>query len=289
MTGGDFPHSISATRAILKQVDIEGAYVLDIGAMEGFFSILSCRRRAAAVMATDRYDYRDKVALVQRTLGVEFEYAPGLALNQVHARIQEVWGRLADVVILSGVLYHMFDPMGGLVRVRGLVRPNGLVIVETVAAVSDTSRLLWNDPLTIYGPGTYFVPTTAALGSMMPFVGLTPIDCRYFVFGSHEGLPLCRIAVCCRAVGIPALSDPLPLYALGQYAWYADYVKMDFGEFLDLQALGSQDCATVGYRAESGFEAGDGSENPLRKENVFERSALEADPKSTRLGLNDVF
>lgn len=290
VTGGEFPHSIPATRALLKGIDLECTHVLDIGAMEGFFSVLACRRGASAVIATDRFDFSDKVALVKRTLGVDFEYAPGLGLHQVGKFLERSWGRLPDVALFSGVLYHMFDPLAGLTRVRGLVRLNGLVIVETVAAVSDTASLLYNDTFWVYGPGTYFVPTTAALGSMMSFVGLAPIDCRYFVFRKHDDLPLCRIAVCCRAVDIPVLSDHAPEYAQGQNSWYPDYAKFDFGEFLDLTELDSGVRSAVGYRAETGFptEVAPG-ENPLQSERFWGRPELQVDARSARLHLNDLY
>ena len=290
VTGGDFPHSIPATRALLEKIDLECMHVLDIGAMEGFFSVLACRRGASAVIATDRFDFSDRVALVKRTLGVDFEYAPGLGLHQVGKLLERSWGRLPDVILFSGILYHMFDPLAGLTRVRGLVRLNGLVIVETVAAVSDTASLLYNDTLWMYGPGTYFVPTTAALGSMLSFVGLAPIDCRYFVFSKHDDLPLCRIAVCCRAVDIPVLSDHVPDYARGQYSWYQDYAKFDFCEFIDLAKLDSDVRSAVGYRAETGFPTGivDGK-SPLQRENFWGRPDLLVDEKSARLHLSDLY
>ena len=290
VTGGNFPHSIPATRALLEKIDLECMHVLDIGAMEGFFSVLACRRGASAVIATDRFDFSDKVALVKRTLGVDFEYAPGLGLHQVGKLLERSWGRLPDVILFSGILYHMFDPLAGLTRVRGLVRLNGLVIVETVAAVSDTASLLYNDTLWMYGPGTYFVPTTAALGSMLSFVGLAPIDCRYFVFSKHDDLPLCRIAVCCRAVDIPVLSDHVPDYARGQYSWYQDYAKFDFCEFIDLAKLDSDVRSAVGYRAETDFPTGivDGK-SPLQRENFWGRPDLLVDEKSARLHLSDLY
>ncbi len=290
VTGGNFPHSIPATRALLEKIDIAATHVLDIGAMEGFFSVLACRRGASAVLATDRFDFSDKVALVKRSIGVDFEYAPGIGLHQIPKHLQRCWGRLPDVVLFSGVLYHMFDPLAGLTRVRGLVRHNGLVIVETVAAVSDTASLLYNDTLWLYGPGTYFVPTTAALGSMLSFVGLAPIDCRYFVFSKHDDLPLCRIAVCCRAVDIPVLSDPAPEYAQGKNSWYQQYARFDFGEFIDLAELDSDVRSTVGYRAETGFptEIAPG-ENPLQRDNFWEQPDLQVDEDTARLGLNDLY
>lgn len=143
-TGAPFHHSTPASREILKNVDVADAYFLDIGAMDGFFSILAARRGATRIIASDRLDLTRKISLVQRSLGVSFEYAPSIGLNKLGERLQRSWGRFADVVMFSGVLYHMFDPMAGLTRVRGFVRQGGIVIVETVAAITDEALLQFN-------------------------------------------------------------------------------------------------------------------------------------------------
>ena len=40
-----------------------------------------------------------------------------------------------DVVVFSGVMYHMLDPLGGLAHAHSLVRDGGLLILETSAII----------------------------------------------------------------------------------------------------------------------------------------------------------
>jgi hypothetical protein len=262
---------------------------LDVGAMEGYFSVMACRRGASSVLATDRYDLSTKIGIVQRMLAVHFDYAPNTHLDGNAARSRQHWGRLADLTIFSGVLYHTLDPMAALARVRGMVRKNGLVIVETVAAISDEESLLYNEGFWMYSPETYFIATTGALGAILPFLGLKPIDCRYFTLQERNGVPLCRIAICCRAVDIPVLASPPPAYATGVNAWFLSYAKLDLMEFIDLETLDCDEPSTIGYRSVAGFDASTPDDvNPLQSANL-ERPGLVTDPKRTRLGLGEAF
>jgi hypothetical protein len=270
----------------LKGVALEGVRVLDIGAMDGLFSILAKRRGAKSVIATDRYDFSNRVAFVQRAIGTEFEYGPGLPIDHIGDHLNQRWGYARpDLTIFSGVLYHMFDPMAGLTRVRGLMPVNGLAIIETVAVVSDEASLLYNDGFWMYGPGTYFTPTTAWLGHVLPFLGLQPIDCRYFAFGYRHDRPLVRIALSCRAVEIPVLSKPEPEYATGPNAWFVEYAKLDFSEFIDVKSLARSGMSDVVYRSSTKLAP----DALTTSTSFYGRSELEVDPAAYRLSLSDQF
>jgi hypothetical protein len=157
--------------------------------------------------------------------------------------------------------------------------------------VSDDSVIHYDDDFSIYGPSTYQIPTTAALGSMLRFVGLEPIDVRYFTFARIEGNRLCRIAVCCRAGKPPVLSNDPPWYATGEHEWYAEYARGDFGEFLDVdEAFGDSGLEAVGYRCESGYESGQDPDvaSPLPMDAFYNLPGMKVRGDWTRLGQNDV-
>lgn len=279
-TESPYGHSPPATRGVLKNVDVSGMSILDIGAMEGLFSILPARRGAARIITTDRLDLSKKIDFVKRALDVKFDYQPNLALAKVRDVVLGKWGQLPDLTIYSGVLYHTFDPTGDVIRVRGLTRCGGIAIIETVAAISDEAALLYNNDFWIYSPGTYYIPTTGWLASMLPFAGLKPIDCRYFSFGERNGRTLCRIAVACRAVDIPAITKPLPKYATGDTSWYANDAVFDFGQYVDIGQLGGAS-SRIDYSATLDFQ--------LSAIGLAAGGELVVDPNWNSLALTDIY
>ena len=91
--------------------DLSGKSVLDIGAWDGFFSFEAERRGAARVVALDSYVWRsplfgrDGFDLARRTLDSKVE--------DVELEVLEIGPEKLgtfDLVIFSGVLYHMRHP-----------------------------------------------------------------------------------------------------------------------------------------------------------------------------------
>lgn len=282
----NFGHSTPATREVLRLCDIKGADVLDIGAMEGFFSILSWRRGAKRIIATDRWDNTDKISIVKHFTGAQFDYAPTTSTLDLRDKVLAKWENLADVVIFSGVLYHTLDPTGILIRVRDVAKKNGIVIVETLAIASDEAKLFYNNGW-IYNAGTYYIPTTGWLGFMLPFLGLSPVDCRYFkVESGKKDLPTIRIALVCRAVDIPAITPPLPNYATGSMAWYANDAKRDFGEYLKIPLDTSE--SQVGYKSQTGLTK-DASGNSISLSSFWKKKDFIVDHSHYKLGLDETF
>ena len=148
-TSGRDHWAVAQTRDLLRRVDVEGgggdgdgARCLDVGIQEGLVTILLERRGAAEVVGYDRLLRRPRLALVQQALETGFELVGG-------SKLQELPGALGprqafDVVVFSGVLYHMFDPFGGLAAVRGLVRDGGICVVETTTAFDDNEAMHFN-------------------------------------------------------------------------------------------------------------------------------------------------
>src|SRR5919198_2451477 len=147
-TNGLNPIPVAQTRELLRHVDVEaggedgkGARCLDLGLQEGLVDILLERRGAAEVLGYDRALRQSRLALVQRALDTKFDLVGGMKLQDLPAALSEEGRAPFDVVVFSGVLYHMFDPIGGIATARGLVRDGGICLVETAAVFEDSDAM----------------------------------------------------------------------------------------------------------------------------------------------------
>ena len=136
-TNGRRYPNVLPTWKLLKRVDLRGLDVLDIGTMEGMFSVLAARA-GARVTSYDRGDLSDRIALVEEAYGVDFDYHAGQPFHEFARGVH----RTFDVVLFSGVLYHTIDPTVFLYMVRTLyLKPGGLLLFESSAAVSSDAAL----------------------------------------------------------------------------------------------------------------------------------------------------
>lgn len=205
--GSDF-RNIALTRAMLRGAAIEGRRCLDIGAMDCLVSLLLHRRGAAHVAAHDIQPRPTHVDFLRRVLGLEVSYHDE-PLVELAGALRRAGLHPFDVVVFSGVLYHMFDPFAGLATVRGLVRTGGIVIVETSALVHD-EHSAWFNAGGRFFPGTnYWQVTLPCLDYMLRFLRLAPLDCAWFEHprSKHSPHPICRIAIACRATA-EVLAEP---------------------------------------------------------------------------------
>jgi 2-polyprenyl-3-methyl-5-hydroxy-6-metoxy-1,4-benzoquinol methylase len=105
---------------------LTGKRVLDIGCNAGFYSFVAKLRGAASVLGLDRQEhYIDQALLMRQILGVDvdFRQSDGHDLN----------GHIGvfDVVINTGVIYHLQNPMDFLTKISGLTRE--MMYLETEA------------------------------------------------------------------------------------------------------------------------------------------------------------
>ena len=180
---------------------------LDIGTMEGLIPCL-LEKRGAQVVAYDRTDRQKYINYVKEAYNVEFEYIKGSYLNDLPEILRKKEKKAFDIVIFSGVLYHMFDLLEGLSIVRRLVRNGGIMIIETAAVATNTMSMYFNAGGRINEKKTtYFLPSLDMLDYMLRFFGLKALDVIYFKRGSRgkTDLKIVRVGIACRAV-----SNPLP-------------------------------------------------------------------------------
>ncbi|XWN32424.1 MAG: methyltransferase domain-containing protein [Devosia sp.] len=199
--GGGFTN-VLATQAVLERVDFEGTEALDIGTMEGRFSTLMTRA-GATVTAYDRLNFTDRIKLVQEAFGVDFDYRPGRPFGAFATTIDKQF----DFILMSGVLYHVIEPMLFLHWTRNLIRRNGAMVLETAAVLEEEASLYFNDRGR-YGPATnYFQPTTGWLDYVLRIMGFVILDAEYVV--THKplakGKTVVRVSLLTQFLGEPAI------------------------------------------------------------------------------------
>jgi 2-polyprenyl-3-methyl-5-hydroxy-6-metoxy-1,4-benzoquinol methylase len=230
--------NIICTRELLRRLDPAGCDVCDIGTMEGLVPILLKRRGARSVVALDAFDFTAKVHLVQHWCGQSFEYYPRTSLSR-STRLLSDRATLStflteqhpamgfDIVVLSGVLYHVFSPLHVLGLARTLLKEGGLLLLETAVSLRDGYSQDWvfRGDKWIYpsGTNTWFL-TLRLLDHFLRFVRFKAIDCVHSM--SFEGTT--RVAIA--AVAVP---DPLPLRAEAE--WFLKTTQnFDYNEIVDV-------------------------------------------------------
>ena len=103
-------------------------------------TLLLERRGAAEVLGYDMLLRSDRLDLVKEALGADFGLIGGIDLADLPPAMIAAGHDPFDVVVFSGVLYHMFDPLTGLAVVRGLVRDGGICLVETATVLTTRRR-----------------------------------------------------------------------------------------------------------------------------------------------------
>lgn len=198
----DQPHqNIALTRALLREIDLHGLDCLDIGTQEALLPVLMLREGAASVTAYDRWSLNSRIDRVKLAYSVDFEYLHGFPLTELTTKLTEVDSELFDVVVFSGVLYHLINPLGLLAIARSRCRVGGLFIIETAIVHSQEMLLHFNAGGELYGPyANYFLPTTACLEYFLHMLCLKPVAAIQLENGQE---PIKRVALACRSMSSP--------------------------------------------------------------------------------------
>jgi 2-polyprenyl-3-methyl-5-hydroxy-6-metoxy-1,4-benzoquinol methylase len=241
--GANYPN-VALTRAAIGRMDLAGTRCLDIGAMEGLVTTVLCRRGAAGVVGYDRWKHREKIAAVRHAYGAPFEYVDGIPLRELPSAFRRAGHGPFDVVVFSGVLYHLFDPLGGLATARALLRENGLMILETSSVITHEAAFLANVRKHM-GGHSYLVPTIPAVEYFARFLRMRILDCEYIL--SHRvpasGLVVARLCLVLRATDDHTLDEDDPF--MGERM----YIASDTAEYVDWDWVRS-DAPPVPYSAE---------------------------------------
>jgi tRNA (mo5U34)-methyltransferase len=160
--------------------NLSGKTFLDIGAWDGFFSFEAEKRGAARVLATDSFVWDGKVPghsqegflAAREQLNSKVE-----ALRIEPLDISPATVGVFDVVLLSGVIYHMKHPWLLLERAASVTRE--LLIIETETDLNLTRRAA----IAVFSRGeladdttSWCAPNIPALRTMLHEVGFHRVD-----------------------------------------------------------------------------------------------------------------
>src|SRR5262249_7329636 len=145
--------------------------VLDIGCRDGLFSFEAEKMGAAEVIGIDN----DPSVAAIRFLIPYFKSKVQMHELNVYDLLPTTFGKF-DVVIFSGVLYHLRYPFWGLKLVRDVVKDGGTLLLETAVYVDDNKYPLLFCPVgaeSPYEPTSCTFFNTKALTDTLYSLGLT--------------------------------------------------------------------------------------------------------------------
>ncbi len=182
VTRGWDTHTASRLKSLHFPESLAGKSFLDIGAWDGFYSFEAERRGAARVLATDGFIWAGK----GWSSKAGFDLAHKLLHSKVESQVISVYditpqtvGQF-DVVLFSGVLYHLEDPYLAIRNVASVTKE--LLILETHTDLEFKRR-----PAIAFYPGAelngdptnWCGPNTAAVKAMLSSCGFTDVEVVY--------------------------------------------------------------------------------------------------------------
>lgn len=204
-TDGTKRKNLALTRNLLRNVQLKGQDCIDIGTAEAVLPVLLKRGGAETALAYDRIDSSEKIATIQNAYQVDFEYIHSLLLPDLQTALMNRQGtKFFDLVVFSGVLYHLFNPLGLLALARSFCKIGGLFLLETCVCHDAKEKLVFN-AAGLHGPN-YFYATTAWLDYCLRMTGLEPLHVIYN--GPLAPEEVCRMAILCRSHPEPIPLDP---------------------------------------------------------------------------------
>lgn len=210
--------NIAATRTALDAVDVTNHSVIDLSTMEGMFSTLLAKR-GAVVTATDIIDCGARISLLKKGHGVDFLYIPHVPpdnqseymfkfqtlnsysqMKPLKAFTHTPYGY--DVVLSSGVMYHVLSPLHYILQLRKIVKLGGMVILETACAINDEIEMYHdyrNDAFVYGGRCSWFI-STGALDLFFRAAFLKPLGFCYVRSQVKSDLNVVRLGIVAQAV-----------------------------------------------------------------------------------------
>ncbi len=153
--------TLPIVRRFLQRIDFTDQRVLDIGTQEFVTPILVGRRDPKEIVAYDRLDLSTRFDFLKTfypsLAKTTYVHGPGLPLNRLKSKLKtsEI-DPVFDVVIFTGVLYHMPDPMAGLAMARSFLREGGLMLFETSVSTDSGYTAEFNASGRLYPGSNYF-------------------------------------------------------------------------------------------------------------------------------------
>lgn len=109
-------------RDVMDKINFTGKRVLDIGCRDGMFSFEAEEKGASEVIGIDVYPNDKHIAPMKSKIK--------MYPMSVYALNPEAFG-LFDIVLFSGVLYHLRFPFLAIKNIRNILKDDGVMLLET--------------------------------------------------------------------------------------------------------------------------------------------------------------
>jgi 2-polyprenyl-3-methyl-5-hydroxy-6-metoxy-1,4-benzoquinol methylase len=158
--------------------DLTGKAVADVGAFTGGLSLLLAGRGASVVHAVDEVpEHLEQCRLLAEAFDVDTVRPVQASLYDLTSHIEP---ESLDVVLLAGVLYHLSDMLVGLAVCARLLKPGGVLVVES-NAVECYEHSYAN--FGRYFEGMWWQPTALCIQDMSELSGFERADVRFYKAG----------------------------------------------------------------------------------------------------------
>jgi SAM-dependent methyltransferase len=196
------------TRELMNRVNFSGLRVLDIGTMEGAFSMMLARA-GASVTGYDRVNMLNRIDIVKSIYDVEIDYRAGDAFHKFAEKTRRSGEDNFDAVIFSGVLYHTIEPGLFLYNVRSLLKPGGIMVFETACVIDRDAALFFNERGRFFQFTNYYQPSTAWIDYYLRILGFQIVDVEFVdpMRPIHDGKHVSRVAMTCILSGDSIIED----------------------------------------------------------------------------------
>jgi len=172
-------------RQIRNAIDYKDKVVLDLGCADGMWAFEAEEIGARCVVGLDsgqmpKLIERFLLAKIVRCSDVIPVY--GASVENLSSALSnvikyELNGELFDIVQHLGVLYHMLEPLEGLIQTRACMKKGGRLFLETACYRNED-----NEPVMIFNSGdriycdetTYWAPSKSCLLAMLRTSGFEP-------------------------------------------------------------------------------------------------------------------
>jgi 2-polyprenyl-3-methyl-5-hydroxy-6-metoxy-1,4-benzoquinol methylase len=146
--------------------DLSGLQVADVGCYTGGLSVLMAARGAERVAAVDELpEHLEQCQLIASTFGLDTVTVHARSLYELP---EELPAGGFDLVLCAGVLYHLSDMLVGLIELQRLLKPGGVLLLESNAVEN------WDHSYANYGRyfgGMWWQPTALCIQDMCEHAG----------------------------------------------------------------------------------------------------------------------
>lgn len=164
---------------LLENISIRNMDCIDIGTADGLSAFILKQEGARKVVATDRTS-RETFIFVRDYLNLEIDYIPHSTVDNYNVYKKLIERGLPtkyDLILLTAVIQHNYDPLVVMMHARKMLKLSGLMIVETVYHPGDDPALYFNTECTKpwRSSDTYFLPTITCLHAFSRYLSTKPL------------------------------------------------------------------------------------------------------------------